>query len=307
MSLFYVIGNHKLNSINHHYLPQCYLNGFTDERGKLHVYDKKYTCFKKDKQTPRTVFFEKHKNTIEFHGESTDKIEKLYGTFETQFGSFFNSIRNGISSEELISKDGIYLIKLFIAIQFWRMPIMDEFSEYYLDNINLKDYGDRITINKLPLGDVAEISDLLKSDKGFRHYFRCFLLPLLMFDCRVHKKDFKAWKLHNVTPASSNWKNILTCDNPIIMEDFNKIFSFESKLIFPLSSTQIITYSPNYNKKLNLDALFTSKLSMGFYSQSQQYLAGTERQYMEDIIEIYNSMYGKNGSEQLRRELFSYI
>ncbi|MFT6133155.1 MAG: hypothetical protein ACJAW2_001886, partial [Shewanella sp.] len=53
-----------MSSINHHYVPQLYLRGFATELGRIQVFDKKLNSFKKDKQTPRTVLFEKHRNTI---------------------------------------------------------------------------------------------------------------------------------------------------------------------------------------------------------------------------------------------------
>ena len=103
-----------MNSIKHHYVPQLYLRGFVAETGRLQVFDKKLDCFKKDKQTPRTVLYEKHRNTILHKGVRTDALEKLYGTIEAPLGEFFDLVRNGISSEELISKDGLYLLKIFI-------------------------------------------------------------------------------------------------------------------------------------------------------------------------------------------------
>ncbi|MBN0989857.1 DUF4238 domain-containing protein [Amphritea pacifica] len=230
-----------MTSVNHHYVPQLYLKGFTSVDGKLQVFDKAYLQFKKDKQTPKTVLFEKHRNTILFEGCPTDKLEKLYATIESPFGEFFNHVRKGISQEELISKEGIYLLKLFIATQFWRMPLLDDFAHDFIKNLDLKRFGNRITINETPLGEVEEIQRLLAVDRGFRHYFRSFYLPLLMFDVRVHDHDYEYWKLHEVAPDEGSWDNFLTSDNPIIVEDIAEMFSFNSKLILPLSKRQLLT------------------------------------------------------------------
>jgi hypothetical protein len=53
---------------NHHYIPQLYLRGFTSQNGKLQVYNKEFSNFERDKHTPKTVFFEKNKNTIFLNG-----------------------------------------------------------------------------------------------------------------------------------------------------------------------------------------------------------------------------------------------
>lgn len=296
-----------MSSVNHHYIPQLYLKGFTASDNKLQVFDKSLGQFKKDKQTPRTVFFEKHRNTIEFKGIKTDQIEKLFSVIESPFGGFFELIRNGISPSGLISEQGIYLLKLFLAFQFWRMPLIDDFAENYVKNIDLNRFGDRITINGTPIGKVEKIRELIDNNEDFRHYFRSFYLPILTFDFRVHEHDYNFWKLHTVSTEFSDWDNIITGDNPIVVENMSEIFAFNSKLIFPLSKTQIVTYSPNSINLKELPPAFTTKLSMAIYAQSQQYLTGANRSYIKQIIDLYSEIYENNNFSKLRHELFEYI
>lgn len=296
-----------MNSVNHHYVPQLYLKGFTSENGRLQVFDKARMQFKKDRQTPKTIFFEKHRNTISFKGVQTDMIEKLYGSLEAQFGGFFDHVRKGISHDELISKDGIYLMKLFLATQFWRMPLLDDFADEYLQGLDLNRFGHAITIGGVPLGETEEVKFLLKADKGFRHYFRSFVLPLLMFDMRVHESDYHCWRLHTLAENEANWDNLLTSDNPFIVEDVAKIFTFNAKLFFPLSKTQLVTYSPTGNNHREFPAVFSTKLAMVMNSQSKKYLVGANREYMEKVLELQDQVYGADGVPRLRCELFEYI
>lgn len=293
--------------MKHHYIPQLYLNGFTAENGKLQVFDKARLQFKKDKQTPKTVLFEKHRNTIDFKGCPTDQVEKLYGVIETPFGEFFNHVRKGISQDELISKEGIYLLKLFVAIQFWRMPLLDHFAQDYIQKFDLNRFGSRITINGAPLCKVKEINQMLKTDKGFRHYFRSFYLPVLMFDFRVHESDYDCWRLHTVAAEDGNWDNLLTSDNPFIVEDVTGMLTFNSKLFLPLLKTQLVTYSPSASNHLDFPAIFSTKLSMVMNSQSKKYLVGANREYMEKVLKLQDQVYGIDGVPNLRRELFEYI
>ena len=86
-----------MSSINHHYVPQLYLRGFVAETGRIQVFDKHLNLFKKDKQTPRTILFEKHRNTVTHRGVRTDALEKLYGTIEAPLGQFFDLVRKGLS------------------------------------------------------------------------------------------------------------------------------------------------------------------------------------------------------------------
>lgn len=296
-----------MSSVNHHYIPQLYLRGFASLDGRLQVFDKDLLKFKKDKQTPRTVLFEKHRNTIEFQGRPSDQVEKLYSTIETSFGEFFNHIRKGISHSDLISKHGLYLIKLFIAFQFWRMPTTDRFSETYIDNLDLKKFGDKIMFGGVPLGEIDEVRELLKNNNGFRHYFRSFFLPLLTFDLRVHGSDFDCWCLHTVSDEDNGWGNFLTGDNPIIIENMSEIFSFKSKLFLPLSKNQLLSYSPTGSNKTDFPAIVSTKLTMVMNSQCQRYLVGENREYMEKLLKLQSEVYGENGTRKLREELFKKI
>jgi hypothetical protein len=283
------------------------LRGFTAKNGKLQVFDKETLKFKKDQQTPKTVLFEKHRNTVDLKGVQTDLIERLYSSLETPFGNFFHHVRKGISQQELISKEGIYLLKLFVAVQFWRLPLLDDFAKKSIQKLDLNKFGSQITINGAPLGEVEEISRLLRTDKGFRHFFRSFYLPLLTFDLRVHERDFSCWRLHTVATKEGDWDNFVTGDNPFIVEDIAEMFTFNSKIMLPISKTQLVTYSPNRGNHLDFPAIFSTKLAMVMNSQSQKYLVGANREYMEKVIELQGEVYGTDGASKLRDELFEYI
>lgn len=296
-----------MSSINHHYIPQLYLRGFTSSNGRLQVFDKELLTFKKDKQTPKTVLFEKNRNTIEYQGRPSDRVEQLYSKLETHFGAFFNQIRRGISHHDLISEEGLYLLKLFIAFQFWRMPLTDCFSEKYIDNLDLKRFGDKISFGGVPLGEIDEVKKLLRTDNGFRHYFRSLILPLLTFDLRVKKTDFDCWCLHTVSDEHDGWGNFLTGDNPIIIENIFEFFSLRSKLFMPLSKNQMISYSPSGANRNDFPAIFSTKLTMAMNSQCQKYLVGENREYMTKMLRLQADVYGDSGTERLRVELFEQI
>jgi hypothetical protein len=293
---------------NHHYIPQLYLRGFTSQNGKLQVYNKEFSNFERDKHTPKTVFFEKNKNTIFLNGVETDHIEHLYSTVENGFGDLFNLIRGGgLSNTEITSKDGIRLIKQYISFQFWRLPITDDFSKYYIDNIDLTRFGDRITIDGKPLGEIKKIKELLKTDQGFRHYFRCFYLPLLTFDTNVSNDEISCWQVYDVSAESPDWDNFLCSDNSLIVEEIEHIFKFKTKLIIPLSKTKLLTYSPNKSENSSLEPIFSTKLTMLVFAEAKKYVAGANREYMEEIIDIYNKVYRQENHSKLKNEVFSFV
>lgn len=184
------------------------------------------------------------------------------------------------------------------------MPLIDDFAHEFIKCLDLNEFGSRITINNIPLGKVKDIKRLLEVDSGFRHYFRSFYLPVLMFDTRVHDHDYECWRLHEVAPEEGGWDNFLTSDNPIIVEDIEKIFSFNTKLIFPLSKKHLVTFSPSCSNGCELSAMFTTKLAMAMNSQSEKYLVGSNREYIEKVLKLQEEVYGSEGVPRLRSELF---
>lgn len=296
-----------MTSVRHHYIPQLYLKGFKNSDHKLQVFDKSINAFLKDKKTPKTVFFGKHRNTIKSKDIPADTIEKLYGSFETPFGEYFKLIRNGITEESFKSPKSIYLLKLYLAIQFWRLPITDAFADVFINELDLNGCRNRITFRGISIGDLPKIKELLETDDDFRYYFRCFVLPLLMFDSTAQEDDQKNWKLLNASDEDMGWENVLTGDNPIIVDNLENMFAFKSKLIFPLSKRQIAIYTPSTLGSEGLPPLFSTKLSMVTYTQCQRYLAGVNREYIKSTIRLYGEVYGFSKLAALRSELFEYI
>jgi hypothetical protein len=110
-----------------------------------------------------------------------------------------------------------------------------------------------------------------------------------------------------VAAEDGDWDNLLTSDNPFIVEDVAGMFTFNSKLFLPLSKTQLVTYSPSASNHREFPAVFSTKLSMVMNSQSQRYLVGANREYMEKVLKLHDQVYGIDEVLKLRRELFEYI
>jgi hypothetical protein len=108
----------------HHYIPQFYLKLFTNENGNYHLFDKKYYKFKSDPQSPSTSFFEYNRNIIMYKNERTSLIEKTYSSIESNFAQFLHYLlKNDNRIEIMDNEDTIYMLKCYIALQFWRILI----------------------------------------------------------------------------------------------------------------------------------------------------------------------------------------
>lgn len=90
------MGNNQ--SRGHHYLPQCYLKGFSKKKGKkswqLQVIDVEYkTQFP---ATPKRVGLQRDFNRIDIEGVEPDALETSLSTFETDLAESLRAWTAGL-------------------------------------------------------------------------------------------------------------------------------------------------------------------------------------------------------------------
>lgn len=295
-----------VTSLKHHYIPQFYLKGFCRSDGTFDVYDKQYGKFRKPPQSPATAFFEKEKNTIKYRGQPTDHIEKLYSELETSFCQLFDLIKKGISADSLLNSEGVYLLKLYMAIQFWRLPRLDEFADQYLRTRTLKEIEHFCTVTRPPASS-QNTFELIQSDAGFRHYFRSFILPLCTFDLSRHIPDAMKWVILD-TENPIEWSNHLCCDAPFIFfESPENLMKFSGPFIFPLTNSKLLVSKPQSNTTSSFEPIMSTKISILMYLQARRYVATSNKGYLERVIEFSKLYAGVTGITQLQNELLVYV
>jgi len=294
-----------VTSFDHHYIPRLYLKGFCRSDGTFDVYDKQYGKFRKPPQSPATVLFEKGKNTIKFRGQLTDGIEKLYSRLESGFSQYFNLARSGIYADELLNPDGIRILKQYIAIQFWRLPRLDEFADQYLRTRTLTEIEHFCTVTEPPI-PAQKTFELIQSDAGFRHYFRSFILPLVTFNLNRPIPDAMKWII--LDTERPEWSNHLCSDAPFIFFDRpDNLIEFSGPFIFPLSNSRLLVSKPRSNATLSFDPAMSTRISILMYLQARRYVATSNKIYLEKIMELSESYAGTTGIMRLQNEVLAYI
>ena len=294
-----------VSSRNHHYVPCFYLRGFCRDDGTFDVYDKQFDAFRKRPQYPSTAFFEKDKNTIAIRGEQSDEIERCYSRLESALSRLFDLIRSGVLSNEILQPEGIHLLKVHMAMQFWRLPRMDSFSDQYLLSRTPADLEHlcRIAIPTMP---GQTVYDLIQTDKGFRHYFRSFWLPLATFDLSRLIPAGMHWRVLDVeNPAS--WSNHLCSDNPFILLEPESLMAFSGPFVFPLSNSRLLVSHSISNASLSFNPILSVKLSILHFLQATRYVAATSRSYLERIIDFSRSYEDPGGRQRLEVEILQLV
>ncbi len=109
---------------NQHWVPQCYLKGFTKGRSKksqLHVVD--FETGRQFQTKPRNVASQRDFNRVDLEGVDPDFVETSLGAFETSLGKALDRI---CKSGGIVDAEDHNLILNFIALLAVRNPGMRE-------------------------------------------------------------------------------------------------------------------------------------------------------------------------------------
>ncbi|MEC5424281.1 DUF4238 domain-containing protein [Virgibacillus sp. C22-A2] len=104
-----------------HYVPQTYLQKFSDEENYLHIYDIKTNQFRK--QRPQSTGYGKHFYTIEHDGIKDPFIEHFLAN---EVDSKYVNVINKIENSKLFSDEDRLNLSTFIAFQHLRTPAQRE-------------------------------------------------------------------------------------------------------------------------------------------------------------------------------------
>ena len=129
-------------SKRHHYIPQFFLRGFTNEAGEYFIYDKIKDEIRKSK--PINTFFENKRNTGRLGNTEDDFLENLYARFDTRTAPFIEELRKMTSTNYTLHPETLARLKMFIPQLFWRIPKNDENLERIIDSIPFEATGFKI-------------------------------------------------------------------------------------------------------------------------------------------------------------------
>lgn len=284
-------------SRRHHYIPKFFIKNFTDDDGLLYIYNKEKDSILKNRQSPKGIFFEMDRNTVDFSGQKLDQLEKVYSELDSELAKdYLNALeRKIVTPEELVS------ITLLANLLKWRVPNRDlEFDEIKND-LSQKELSIKIQgKNKIDKIDPKAIKHLENSEIFIEtKRILISLLPLLT--------ENKLLKIHNhsffqINPAFP----CLIGDDPIIMEssDFKKIGNF----IFPMSSAITFIYKEGSIKRnIKKGGGFCFERDLAILNNSSKYIGCKDRTHLENIIAIYKQIKKDRKIENIDKHIFNYI
>ncbi|HMR85445.1 MAG TPA: DUF4238 domain-containing protein [Niabella sp.] len=227
----------KQLSRKHHYIPEFYLNNFTNEDGKFHIYLPKEKRFKKNGElfTPQTHFFELDGNNLIGADYVDDHLEKSYSDWDNKAAILFDKIKTSKEKRFGLSEQDMPILQFFIAHLYWRSPMSNEFAKNLLKREGLKATG--MIIRDSITGKIVQDHEfenyILNNDSSYKfikHWLPYRLIPNLM---------------NNNTPLeiitfNNGGKPNLISDNPIIFRNQNDINVYEDDFILPVTPNKVL-------------------------------------------------------------------
>ena len=295
----------KKPSKKHHYLPEHYLKGFTDEKGAFFVYDKKEDRI--FSSSPQATFFEKNLNTVVFSkGNTSDFLETLYTHVENEIWSFFDEIRNTQSTDNIskLHKMHLYLFLLFLH---WRLPSNINFAEKLSEKVfkenDILDYF--FLENKSGEKVSDEGVDMIRKSEPFKKAVK-LLAPFAPF-----------YKNKNWGTTLDNWRFLYTRyseswyfvgDNPLITEgkDDHDPVNCLNEFVLPISG-RILLVNTNPPIKSGFPPDLILLVNTAIIEKSNRFIAFPREDFLRAIVERYRLYLRYKKTSLIIPELFQAL
>jgi len=283
-------------SRRHHYIPRFLIKNFCDNGNKLWVYNKEERRILKTKQSPKSIFFEWGRNIFPINGDDGDNIEKMYADVDDLLSKTLEKI---LSTHTMTGREQTLII-FFVSLMKWRIPKVDDKFHNLVKDIPIENFGlalrpidrsapvDNEAIKRIQEMEIVnETKRLLLS-----------IQPLIGEDKlnEIHKNSFIV--NYDEYPA-------LLGDCPII-EAPNQGFETLENFIFPLGAQDTFVCKRGAHKSIS-HPLFYIQKDLAIFHLSTKYVACSNKQQLEKIIEMYSNLEIANKTHLLLKYVFEFI
>ena len=264
----------KKISSRHHYLPKFYLNGFTNSEGNLYVYDKLKDTIGIESKSPKSVFYEWDRNTINIQGDNNSSFieDYLYSILDSQCSKVVNHFSESEFEDIKLDDENMSSFLFFIIVLFWRVPHTD---------FAVNDILDRAVINSIGIDP-----DILRNDETFRKIQRSFLINHTIDQIISSQRKLKSY-----SSIQQFTKDVFVIgDSPIVFRRLpNTHVNFvDSDYIIALSSRRLYSYT--LEKPIKYEMNNVNQYNACVINQSNRYVASSNLQLLQNAVNHYNSI-----------------
>jgi len=280
----------RAKSSRHHYIPQYVINGFKNHDEQLFVYDKLKDIILPRSRSSKSIFWERHRNTIQFNELENSSIieDEIFNRMDNSLSQLIMKLQLNKNDDNLLSIENLGQFQFFIINLFWRIP--------------LTDYAFEDLIERLVLPPTAPSEKPILKDEAFRKFQRAGIFRHTISEIQKTEPPRR-----NFCVNFSEFKEDLFIlgDYPILFVSTPRKFVELNYLdyMFPVSSKRIFIHTMDEYEN------FTKKLAFDFNAliidQSKKYIVSGNRQLLENSIAYYRKLKDHGLLFGLKEKLFS--
>ncbi len=284
-------------STRHHYIPAFYSKGFTNSSGFFYIYDKQTDHLSRKERSPKSVFFENDRNTMNLGTETSILEDKFYKELDDKCKVGIENLREKPNSIDLLNTDNKTDVDVFVLNLFWRMPKTDYAFDRFIReaeiNFTTKD-GSQVLDQ--------EQEERLKNDESYKKFQRAFL-PFKFLRSYLDATEKKSRSYCQLYEKPDNW---------FLLGDYPMVFSktpntgddlFEIDFYLPISSNRLY-YTSCKKRKLEFEFDMVVRLNALIIDQSHRYVCGPDLAYLQRSIEYYKALRAQNILPEVHRKVF---
>lgn len=260
-------------SYRHHYIPKFLINGFTNQEGLVFIYDKIQDRILDNPRPPKSIFWEKNRNTLNSEGEDDSTLEDvIYSKVDSESSSIVKYFQETPLGQIEFNADGTSKFLMFLIHLFWRIPKTD---------FAFSDLMERSTSN-IP----HEEYDKLKRDKNYQKIERVKLFAHHIEEMIKNHSSGGSWV--NIL-QSKNHKYVLG-DYPLLFRRTPNQFVDFIELDFMIAITSKRMYLSSEKDFTNTKLENNLRYNAAVIEQSTRYIVCGDRPTLEQSVLYYNEL-----------------
>lgn len=289
-------------SDRHHYIPIFLLKEFTNEHGKLWVYNKERDLIERKSKSPKAIFFEPGRNTTTLGDNKYDWIEKIYSNLDDSIAKVHQRII-GINEQVKDEKERVNLaLDIIVLVNFirWRVPARDKIVYEIYDNYNIGELSLQ-TIHKKTNEVIKnkEFNEFLKGLDVFRKMQSTAIIWEPWYDSEHIKSVSEKIRLVSGTEIPT-----LICDNPFIEQSISEDVKKIPEFFFPLSKDKMAYYLAD-SSLYEIDSHASYLIELAKFEVSRKYVACENKEILECFVSEYQAK--RSNKLSFANELFEYV
>lgn len=286
-------------SKRHHYVPQFLIKRFANEDGMVYVLNKK--DMRISQKSPKAVFFEWNRNTLEVGGVPNDVMEKFYSKLDTRYAKVIDELLK----ERVLTPEIVQDVHFLVTGLRWRIPKNDEAFESLKNSLDFGNLPFKIVLK----GTTEEVNkqalDYLYSSDTFKESLRHILPIISVYDGKQISKDKLVNNYLNSYLHNNDNQIFLLGDVPVV-ETNPQSLELLGSFTFPLDPRNIFLCSDSGEHKVT-SPLFYLNQNLATLHLADTYVACSDKNHLERMIQGYETtkLSGMDGG--LVDNLFKFI